>query len=120
MESPKDAVASLFEQAEEYGKTTIELYKLKMLNSVTELVTSLVSKISVFIVFLLFVIILSVGIALFLGELLGKTYYGFFIVSGFYLLTGIVMHFFMRKWIQAPISESIIKQTLEKDTTWQN
>lgn len=120
MESPKDAVASLLEQAEEYGKTTFELYKLKMLNSVTSLITGLVSKLSVIIVFLVFMIMLSVALGLFLGELLGKTYYGFFLVSGFYLLLGILMHVFMDKWIRAPISESIIEQTLQKDTTWQN
>jgi hypothetical protein len=119
MESPKDAVASLIEQAEEYGKTTFELYRLKLVDSVTELVSVVTSKLSVLIVLLVFVLMLSVGLALFLGEVLGKTYYGFFIVSGFYLLVGIVLHVFMDKWIRAPISESILN-SIQKDTTWQN
>ncbi len=120
MESPANALASLFEKAEEYGKTTFELYKLKMVDAATIIVTAFVSRLSVIIVLSLFGLTLTVGIALYLGELLGKTYYGFFVVAGFYLLAGIVMHFFMHKWIKTPISESIIKQTLEKDTSWQN
>ena len=120
MESPVDALTSLFERVEDYSKTTIELYKLRLIETATNVVTSLISRMSVLLVFSLFLLVFSTGIALFLGELLGKIYYGFFVVAGFYLLAGIVMHFFLGNWIKGSVSESIIRQTLEKDKAWQN
>ena len=61
----------------------------------------------------MFILILNIGIALLLGEWFGKSYYGFFIVAAFYLLAGIVLHFFLHKWIKELISAVIIKQALQ-------
>ena len=76
-------------------------------------VTSLVPRVSTIIVFLLFALVLNIGIALFLGELLGKSYWGFFIVAAFYFVVGMVMHFFLHRWIKKPLSDSIINQALQ-------
>lgn len=112
MEDNAKLVASLLEKATDYGKTTYELSKLKLLETTTIVVPSLASKLIVTIMFSLFALILNIGLALFLGELLGKSYYGFFIVAGFYLIMGIIMFFFLHKWIKKPLSELIIKQAL--------
>jgi len=47
-----------------------------------------------------------------LGDLLGKIYYGFFIVSTFYLLVGIIFHLFLHEWIKKPINDVIISEVL--------
>lgn len=120
MESPASTFATLFEKIEEYTKTTFDLYKLRFLDTATIVTTSLVVRLSVIIMIGLFVLVCSVGIALFLGEQLGKPYYGFFVVAGFYLIIGIVMHFFLGKWIKTPIGDSIIKQTLQNGNSWKN
>ena len=113
MEEPASATELLFERIEAYGKTTIELTKLKALKTLSNIVTSLVARVSVMVMFSLFVIVLNIGVALMLGEWLGKTYYGFFIVAGFYLVIGIVSHFFLHKWIKAPVSNLIIPNSLQ-------
>ena len=113
METPANLIESLIERAEVYGKTTYELSKLKLLETTINVVTSLVPRLSVIIMISLFALVLNIGIALFLGELIGKSYYGFFIVAGFYLLAAIVLHFFLHKWTKKPISEFIIKQALQ-------
>ncbi|MES2619762.1 MAG: hypothetical protein V4615_02845 [Bacteroidota bacterium] len=112
-ETPVDLIETLYERAESYGKTTYELTKLKSLETTTVVVTSLVSRLSVIIMISLFALVLNIGIALWLGELLGKSYYGFFIVAGFYLLAGVVLHFFLLKWIKKPMSDLIIAQALQ-------
>jgi hypothetical protein len=61
----------------------------------------------------MFVFVMNIGIALWLGELLGKACYGFFIVAAFYLIAGILFHFFLYKWIRKPISNLIINQALK-------
>lgn len=113
METPESQIESLFTRLEAYSKTTIELSKLKLLETTTIIVTALVPRLSVIIMLSLFALVLNIGIALYLGELLGKVYYGFFIVAGFYLIAGIVLHLFLHKWIKKPLSEFIINQALQ-------
>lgn len=113
METPSGPIESLFEKVETYGKTTYELSKLKLLETSTVVVSSLLARLSVVIMLSMFALVLSVAVALFLGEVLGKSYYGFLIVAAFYLLAGIVLHFFLHRWIKEPISEIIIKQALQ-------
>ncbi|MHB1197286.1 MAG: hypothetical protein ACYC0A_10640 [Lutibacter sp.] len=113
METPKSLIELLFEKIEEYGITNYELTKLKLLKTVALVVPSLLSRIIVVFVIFTFILILSLGIALFLGEFLGKLYYGFFIIAIFYLVVGIVMHFYLHKWIKKPVADLIIKQVLK-------
>ena len=113
METPARSIELLFEKAEIYGKTTYELSKLKLLETTTIVVSSVLARLSVTIMISMFVVVFSLGIALMLGEMLGKAYYGFFIVAGFYLFAGILLHFFLHKLIKKPVSELIIKQALQ-------
>lgn len=113
MQTTANSIESLFEKAEAYGTTTYELSKLKLLETTTIVVSSLVARLSVIIMMSLFTLILSIGISLLLGDILGKVYYGFLVVAAFYLLAGVVLHFFLLKWVKKPISELIIKQALQ-------
>ena len=113
METSVSSVESLYERIEAYGKTSYELTKLKSLETTTIVVTSLVSRLSVILMISLFALVLNIGIALWLGELLGQSYYGFFIVAAFYLLAGIVLHIFLHRWIKKPLSDLIITQALQ-------
>jgi hypothetical protein len=113
MQTTAHSIESLYERAEAYGKTTYELSKLKLLETSNTVITSLVARLSVILMISMFTFVLSIAIALWLGDILGKAYYGFFIVAGFYLVVGIVLHFFLQKWVKKPISELIIKQALQ-------
>lgn len=113
MEAPVSAVETLFERTEAYSKTTLELTKLRTVEVATVVATSLLSKLGVVVIIALFTLVLNIGIALLLGELLGKIYYGFFIVAAFYLIAGIILHFFLHKWIRKPISDLFINRILQ-------
>jgi len=113
METPADLIESLWEQTEDYGKTSYELSKLKVLESCILIVVSLVAKVGVILVASLFVLVFNIGIAFLLGDLLGKIYYGFFIVAAFYFLAVCILYFFLHKWIKGPISNLIINQVLQ-------
>lgn len=110
MKETENLIESLWEQTEEYGKTTYKLTKLKILEAAILIITSLVSKVSVVLVASLFVLVFNIGVAFWLGDVLGKVYYGFFIVAAFYFIATIVLHFFLPKWIKTPISNLIINQ----------
>lgn len=113
MDEQSGLIESLIEKGEQYGKTTIELLKLKTLDKSADVASNLVSWLIVVIFAVLFFLILNIGVALWIGELLGKSYYGFFAVSGFYLLLVLIFGIFRKQLIKKPINESIITQVLE-------
>lgn len=113
MDEQSSLIESLIEKGEQYGKTTIELLKLKTLDKSADVASNLVSWLIVVIFAVLFFLILNIGVALWLGELLGKSYYGFFAVSGFYALLAIVFALFRKQFIKDPVNDSIISQVLD-------
>jgi len=113
MEDDANLLESLLDKAAEYGKTSFELVKLQTLDKTTDIVSSIIPLSVVILLVLTFLLFLNVGIALWLGELLGKVFYGFFAVSAFYLLIGIIIHFFLNKWIKRLIGDYFIKRMLK-------
>lgn len=113
MEYNTNSLEALLERANEYSKVTIELIKLKALDKASDVVSSIVPNFVVLIFIASFILFLNLGIALWLGELLDKIYYGFFVVAAFYIITGIVVHFFMHKWFKRMVCNNIIKLMLK-------
>ena len=108
-DSPVTEVEELFERLETYSKTTFELAKLKSLEVTTGIVTSLVSKLSVGVAIGLFLILINVGLSIYLGGLLGKAYYGFFLVAAIDLLLAILLHLFIHPVISKSLGQSMIR-----------
>ncbi len=113
MEASSGSAELLFESLETYSKTTVELAKLKALEALSKGIAGLFAKLGVVVMILLFTVLLSIGVAILLGDLLGKTYYGFFIVAAFYLVAALLSHFFLYQWIKAPIGNTLINQVLQ-------
>ena len=107
------SIEALFEKAENYGKTSFELFKLNAVDKTADVVSSLITLIALSVVVLFFALIVNIGIALWIGELIGKTYYGFFVLAGVYALIGTLIFIFRNQWIKYPISNSIIIQMLK-------
>ncbi len=110
METPPSLIESMYEKVEAYGKTTLELSKYKAMEYMSIVITLFTSRLIVFIVLVLFVSFLSFGIALYLGDLLGKPYFGFLSVAVFYLVVAVVLFSSLHKWIKEPISDLLISQ----------
>jgi hypothetical protein len=103
-------IEALFETVKVYGKTNLDLFKLKAAGKTAEIASSAVAAIAMCVMMIIFFAILSVGIALFLGELLGKNYYGFFALAGFYLITGLILFGLRKKIFKESIANSLIKK----------
>lgn len=113
VEDRKELVEVLFEKAEAYAKTNIELYKLRTVDKLAVVIASLVSRILVIIIFSFFFLMLNVGIAIWLGESMGHLYYGFFIVSGLYAVIALLLFALRNTIIKHPIINSMISQVLK-------
>lgn len=109
-------IATLFERAEDYGKTTLNLLKLNAIDKSADVVSSLVSRLAVIMTVVFSVLIISIGLSFWLGKLLGETSYGFFIVGGFFAILALILKVFSHQWLKYPVSNSIIKQMLKPKT----
>jgi hypothetical protein len=112
-ESIATPIEELFEKAGEYGKTSLELLKLKAIDKSASVISSLAVKSVLLIVVVMFLLSLSIGAGLWIGELFGRPYYGFFILAGFYALVTIVFYIFRDQWIKKPVNDSMIKKILQ-------
>ena len=109
MEDKVNLLEPLLEKVEAYSKTSFELIRLKALDKTAD-VASTLAVWSVFTVILsFFALTLNIAIALWLGEILGKSYYGFLIVASCYALAGIIF-LIIQSHIKARVNNSIIKQ----------
>ena len=111
MEVKPILIESLLERTEQYAKTSYELLKLKSLSKTANVMSALLSRLLLVIILSFFALTLSTAIALWLGDILGKNYYGFLIVALFYGLTGIVF-LFIHPSIKSRINDLIITQIL--------
>ncbi len=114
MDTPeKSSLETLIETTQAYSKTTLELTKLKGLKSIANVISVIVARLCLVITVFVSLIIISIGGALWLNDILAKPYYGFFILGGFYLLIAIVLYFFLPTWIKKPFGNLIISEALD-------
>jgi len=106
-------IETLLEDATEYGKTTLEIVKLKAVDKSSEVAASVVFQTILYILIGSSVVFLNLGLAIWIGKLLGQLYYGFFVMAAFYLLAGLIFYLFMQSWVKKQVSDFIIKQVLK-------
>lgn len=107
-----NVIESLVEKVEEYSRTSYDLFRLKTIDKISGSASSVISSLCAFFFLAIFVIILHIAVALWLGEVLGKGYYGFLCVAAFDIIIWALFNFLMRDWIKKRISNSIISQLL--------
>jgi len=113
MERNTNLIEELIEKTVEYGKSNLELAKLKALDKTADVASSFLTQSVVISILFSFLFFLNIGIAFWLGKLLGEIYFGFFIIAVFYSITFILIHFFMRNWIKRYMGDIFIKQVLK-------
>lgn len=113
MQEDTNLMESLLERITEYGKTSYELVKLNVVDKTSDGVSSLMAHAIVRVVLACFLLFVNLGVAFWVGDMLGKVFYGFFVVAAFYGLVVFVLHFFMRKWLKRMFYDYIIRQMLK-------
>ena len=113
MEEKATIVESVIDHVKEYAKTSFELVKLKAVKEGSEAASVVVAYVIVLASVIMFVIIINIGLALLIGDLTGKLYYGFFIVAGFYALLVFIMHFGHKVILKRPISNMAVRRYLK-------
>lgn len=112
MNNNETPIDILFEKANDYSKTTIELLKLKAIDKTTTVMASFTAKFLLAIVVTLFILVSTIGFSLWIGDLMGKSYYGFLIVAGIYFFVIVLLYTFQNKWIKLPTKNYFISEFL--------
>lgn len=115
MESTVTTIETLFQKAEVFTKTSLELLKLNAISKSSDILASLASKLVLATMVASFFLFLNIGLAFWVGELLGKSYYGFFIIAAFYMFVAILINISKYSLIEKPIKNSIISEILKDD-----
>jgi len=113
MEENTNLIESLLERAADYGKTSYELVKLNVIDKASNSISSFFPNTVVFLVLGTVLLFFNLGMALWIGKILGEVFLGFFMVAGFYILIAIILYFFLRKWLKRVLYDYIIKQLLK-------
>ncbi len=103
-------VEAIFKDAGRYVEVKAELLKLKASDKAADTGSAIGAILVVGVVLLTGLLLISTGIAFWLGKLLGEVYYGFFIVGGVYLLAGLILYVFRDNIIRTPLYNSIINK----------
>jgi len=108
-----DAIKTLIDKLRDYLETKLELAKLKTIDRSADILASLVVIVSIILLGSLFILFISIALALMIGHWLGAAYYGFFIVGGFYALLMLLIYLRREKWIKIPIENGLIHKMLK-------
>jgi hypothetical protein len=113
MEDQQTDIDILLSDAGDFIETRTTLWKYKGIESLADVSGELVAGLAM-IVFVSFVIIIfSIGFALLIGDWLGRSYYGFFIMGGLYGVLALIIYAGRRRWLKDPFSNMLIRKILK-------
>jgi fatty acid desaturase len=113
MKEIENILDPLLEKAEDFGKTSLELLKLKAVDKASDIVSTLIPIMIVVVFTIIFVLFVNLGIAFWLGAMWNSVYLGFFAVAAFYILCGMLIHFVLHDSLKERIRNTVIKLLLK-------
>ena len=102
-------------ELKDYISLRLQITQLKYSSKTSLVTSSVLTYMLISMVVFFFVLVLTIGIALWMGNLLGEWYLGFLIMAGIYLLIGLVIFTFRNRWIRIPLNNLIIKEIFDED-----
>ena len=112
LEEPSD-IDILLSDAGDFIDTKTTLWKLKTIERLADVSGELVAGLAMIGLTSFVIIIFSIGVALLIGDLLGKYYWGFFIVGGFYALIALILFARRERWLKETFSNLLIRKILK-------
>jgi len=113
MKEKETILEPLWEKAEDYGKTSLELLRLKAIDKASDVVSTVIPIVVVIVFTIIFLLFINLGIAFWLGAIWDSVYLGFFAVGAFYIICGLIIHFLLHDSIKERIRNIVIKLLLK-------
>ncbi len=109
----QDSIKTLIDKSKDYLETKFELAKLKTIDKSADVLSAVVVMVSMIFIGSLVIILISIGLSLLIGRVLGAYHYGFFIMGAFYAVILLVIYVQRNKWIKTPIANGLINKMLK-------
>ena len=106
-------IDSMFAKTVDYGRTTIEIVKLKAVDKASDVVSTTIPRLVVISLIAFSLLFINLGLAFWLSDLLGRVYLGFLVVGGFYLLLVIALELFFHDRLKKGIRDYVVKLLLK-------
>lgn len=109
MKNEPNIADTLFERMKEFSFAYAELIKLKAINVATEIISAIIPDVVFSLLIFTVALLFTIGIAIWLGGVMGELYLGFLLIGSFYLVIGLISHFIMRGWFKRRLGNYFIK-----------
>lgn len=110
-----EKIEELFSKAEAYVKTTLRLFKLELIKNISDIVSDLFVKIIIFFIAGLALVFASIGLSIWLGDIFGELYYGFFTVALLYMIIAIAIYAARKVFLKNSINNVVITALTKND-----
>lgn len=105
----------LIQKLKEYLHTKMELGKLTLIEKSVYLLANLISNGLLILFFSLSFLLANLALGLYLSEIFGNNYTGFFILAIFYFIITIIIFFTKEKLFEKAIMNGMIKKIFKND-----
>lgn len=116
IDSLTNPIDTLIGNSKDYVETRLNLFKLKAVDKSSDLASAIISFIPLVLIFTIVFILLNIGIALLIGDWVGRASWGFLILTGVYIIIALVLFKQRTKWIKIPFANMLIRKFLKNTT----
>lgn len=110
-----ESLQQVVDRIEDYGSSTAEYFKLRLFKSAMKFSTALVNMLVIGFISFLFLIFVSISVALYLSTIMENPFAGFMIVGGFYLFILLLTLFFGKGFIEQKMLLKFSDLLIEED-----
>lgn len=103
-----EKLEALTDSLKQYADTNYELIKLEVIDHSSTIVSGIVTTLIITVILVLFAFFGSLYLAYYISDLLDINHIGFAIISGFYLLLGLIIYFNKKGFIEKPVCDSFV------------
>lgn len=109
MTTLKENLKTIVETSSDYAKITMRLIALKLSDKLSKMLSGFFTLVILAVVFVFAIIMLSIGLAKWIGYAMDNEWAGFFIVGGIYIVSGIILMVMKKTLIREPVLNAIVK-----------
>lgn len=106
----RSSIINLQQIGQDYLETQVELLKVQAAEKISSLLANMIAALILSLFLLFFLLFASIGLAHVLSDWIGRSYAGFLIMAGFYLLIGYVVFKNRERILRRPILNAIVRQ----------
>ncbi len=117
---PLHNLDELLEKAGDYTEEKIQLFKFKAARQTANIASGMAFNLVFWSIIAIAVLLLNIGIAIGVGQLLNSNFAGFFILSAVYLIAAFIVKAFRKPVIENSLKNSIIQKIFNDEGNEEN